>query len=164
MTTTRRGARPEDRAYFFDDGLRFGCTQCGDCCTGAHGTIAVNAREAERISAHLGLSVDAFLGEYAYPVDGGHSLKEQANGDCVFFCNRTCSIYAVRPTQCRTYPFWAENVRSEPAWKRTCRECPGIGAGRLYGREEILRIAAESLDARAVADGTGPQPRRDTSC
>lgn len=151
--------RAEDRAYFFDRGLRFGCTQCGGCCTGATGTVFMNAEESGRIARQLGLDHAAFLERYAYPVEGGHSLREVGEHfACIFFRNERCTIYAVRPTQCRTYPFWAENVRSEAAWKKTCRDCPGIGQGRLYEREEILSIAADSLNGAAVADGTGPQP------
>ncbi len=150
--------RPEDRAYFFDRGLRFGCTQCGGCCTGATGTVFMNAHESGRIARHLGLEPADFLERYAYPVKGGHSLREVGeNFACIFFRNERCTIYDVRPTQCRTYPFWAENVRSEAAWKKTCRDCPGIGQGRLYLRDEILAIAADSLSQSAVADGTGPQ-------
>lgn len=152
-------ARPEDRPYFFDGGLRFGCTQCGHCCAGAPGTVFMNAAESERIARHLGLTREKFLADYAYPVDGGHSLREVGdNYACIFFRNERCTIYDVRPTQCRTFPFWSENIRSETAWKKTCRSCPGIGQGRLYGRDEILAIAADSMNETAVADGTGPQP------
>lgn len=153
--------RPEDRSYFFDAGLQFGCTQCGGCCTGAPGTVFVNEAESTRLARHLGLNREDFMARYAYPVEGGHSLREVGpDYACIFFRNERCTIYEVRPTQCRTYPFWAENVRSEAAWKKTCRECPGIGQGRRYTRDEILAIAADSLNGQAVADGTGPQPDR----
>ena len=146
MKTRRDRRRPEDRPYFFDGGLRFGCTQCGQCCTGASGTVFMNRDESERIARHLGLDHGEFLSRFAYPMTGGHSLREEKNGDCVFFKEGRCSIYKVRPTQCRTYPFWPENVRSERAWAEVCRECPGIGRGRLYDREEILAIVQAALD------------------
>jgi Fe-S-cluster containining protein len=148
MTATPpRARRPEDRPYFFDAGLRFGCTQCGQCCTGAHGTIFMNREESGRIAQHLGLARGLFLRRFAYPMKGGHSLREKENGDCVFFADGRCAIYTVRPTQCRTYPFWPENLRSEAAWSRACRECPGIGEGRLFGREEILALVQQQLDS-----------------
>lgn len=146
MSSARDTRRPEDRPYFFDGGLRFGCTQCGQCCTGAPGTIFMSASEVTRMARHVGLPRAQFLARYAYPMEGGHSLREEKNGDCVFFREGRCAIYHVRPTQCRTYPFWPENVRSEAAWKSTCRDCPGIGQGRLHSREEILSLVQQSLE------------------
>ena len=50
-----------------------------------------------------------------------------------------CTIYAVRPRQCRTWPFWESNVRTPEDWQRTCRVCPGSGKGDLIPAEEITR-------------------------
>ena len=50
-----------------------------------------------------------------------------------------CTIYAVRPRQCRTWPFWASNVASPAAWERTKTECPGSREGELISAEEITR-------------------------
>jgi Fe-S-cluster containining protein len=129
-----------DRAYFFDQGLRFECTGCGKCCTGESGTIFVNDREAGEIAAHLGLAVEEFLQTHAYPMKGGHSIKEKENGDCVFLRGKLCGIYEVRPTQCRTFPFWPETLRSEARWKAAAKSCEGIGQGRVYEKEEIMQI------------------------
>ena len=38
-------------------------------------------------------------------------------------------IYPVRPTQCRTWPFWEDNLKSPQAWKNASergRGCPGM--------------------------------------
>jgi uncharacterized protein len=129
-----------DRSYFFDQGLKFECTGCGKCCTGASGTIFVNDREATAIAKRLGMSKTTFLSKHAYPMKGGHSIKEKANGDCVFLNGKMCGIYEERPTQCRTFPFWPETLRSETRWKETARDCEGIGQGKLYSKEEIMAI------------------------
>ena len=39
---------------WYKDGLKFKCTQCGDCCTGAPGYVWVNQAEVEGIAAELG--------------------------------------------------------------------------------------------------------------
>lgn len=135
------------RSYFFDEGIRFECTGCGKCCTGESGTIFINARESKAIAARLGVTVSAFLKKYAYPVKGGHSLKEKANGDCVFLFNgKMCGIYEDRPTQCRTFPFWPETLRSEDRWRETCKACEGIGKGKLYSKDEIMTTLQRTLD------------------
>ena len=124
--------------YFFDRGLRFSCTQCGKCCTGAPGKVHVSPEEATGLAALLGLEVTEFTARYARIVAGELLLRELPGGDCIFYKNG-CSVYAARPRQCRTFPFWLQNLRSEEAWKETCAECEGCGQGQLFTREEILR-------------------------
>ena len=138
--TTKSKRTIADRPYFFDKGLRFECTGCGKCCTGSSGTIFVNEHESEAIAKRLGLSTDDFLKKYAYPMKGGHSIQEKSNGDCVFLNGKLCGIYEDRPTQCRTFPFWPEVLRSESKWNETCKECEGMGQGKLYSKEEIMTI------------------------
>lgn len=143
----KANAFPDYRPFFFDSGLRFSCTRCGRCCSGAPGTVFINQSEAARIARHLGLSQTDFLEKFAYPFKSGHSLKERPNGDCIFLQNGRCSIYRVRPIQCRTYPFWPENLQTPEAWEKEARHCPGIGAGRLHSREEILKLLQRALEA-----------------
>lgn len=100
----------------------------------------MNDREAEAIAQKLGLSKDEFLRLHAYPYDKGFSIRERANGDCVFLNGAMCGIYDVRPTQCQTFPFWPEILRSEKNWKATAKACEGIGRGRTYEKEEIMSI------------------------
>jgi valine--pyruvate aminotransferase len=147
------GTRPR----FLDGGLRFGCTQCGQCCTGAHGIIRVDADEIRALSDSLGMGAQDFKARYLYRIPNGFSIRERENGDCMFLRDGRCSVYGLRPRQCRTYPFWFENVRSEPAWERAAADCPGIGQGRLYTREEVLEIVRSSRALRGAPD---LQPRR----
>ena len=70
----------------------------------------------------------------------GRSLREKANGDCVFYeAGRGCTVYSVRPRQCRTWPFWESNVLTPETWEHTCKVCPGSGQGELIPVEEITR-------------------------
>jgi Fe-S-cluster containining protein len=68
--------------------------------------------------------------------EGGEwlSLKEKANFDCVFW-EGGCAVYSSRPLQCRTFPFWKNNLLSVRAWKSL--SCPGINRGELHSREAI---------------------------
>jgi uncharacterized protein len=129
---------------WFQDGLRFTCTQCGDCCTGAPGYVWVNREEIAALAARCGTSVDAFEEKYVRMVGVRKSLIEHANGDCVFFDGRSrkCTVYEDRPRQCRTWPFWESNIRTRAAWKQTCEVCPGSGQGQLVTVEQILAQSA----------------------
>ena len=124
---------------WYEDGLRFRCTQCGDCCTGAPGYVWVNKAEIRELAALEGLEIAEFERRYVRKVGIRKSLREHGNGDCVFFDaeQRRCRVYKARPRQCRTWPFWDSNLRSPEAWAETCEVCPGSGKGKLVGWEEI---------------------------
>lgn len=125
---------------WYHEGLPFQCSQCGDCCTGAPGYVWVNSEEISALAAAIGeADQHQFEKTYVRKVGIRKTLKERANGDCVFFNSqeRKCSVYEARPRQCRTWPFWDSNVKTPEAWKETCRVCPGSGTGQLYSLEHI---------------------------
>ncbi len=125
---------------WYQDGLRFKCSQCGDCCTGAPGYVWVNKEEITQLAALVGIDdIETFRDKYVRKVGIRESLREYADGACVFFDTeaRKCTVYEARPRQCRTWPFWDSNVRDEEAWARTCEVCPGSGKGKLYTIEQI---------------------------
>lgn len=124
---------------WFHEGLRFSCTRCGACCTGAPGYVWVSEQEVVQIAEFRGQSVDEFSRSFVRLVGTALSLTEEPSGDCVFYDRGSggCSIYPVRPRQCRTWPFWRSNLRTKGAWQETCRVCPGAGKGELHSREAI---------------------------
>ena len=125
---------------WYHEGLQFTCSQCGDCCTGAPGYVWVNSSEIEAMMSVLGETDRAqFERQYIRRIGVRKSLKEYANGDCVFLdsATRKCNVYAARPRQCRSWPFWDSNLRSPEAWAQTCDVCPGSGQGDLVQLEVI---------------------------
>lgn len=124
---------------WFADGLEFSCTRCGHCCTGEPGFVWVNEDELRAIADFLGEPYEEVVGFYTKMASRGRSLREKANGDCVFWDGeRGCTVYSVRPPQCRTWPFWESNVQSPEDWKRTVEVCPGSGQGELISADEII--------------------------
>jgi len=123
---------------WYRDGLRFECTGCGDCCTGAPGYVWVTKIEIEAMAAALGMAVEPFQRRYVRQIGVRKSLVEFPNGDCVFLdARRRCAVYAVRPRQCRTWPFWHSNLASPERWQETCAACRGSGRGSLVPVEDI---------------------------
>jgi Fe-S-cluster containining protein len=105
----------------------------------------VGTQEIDELATHLGLTIEEFSTRYLRRVGPRISLIEYPNGDCVFWRRgEGCTVYAARPTQCRTWPFWSRNVQTLGAWERTCAVCPGAGQGRLYSVDEIRN----ALDGR----------------
>ncbi|MBF0245451.1 MAG: YkgJ family cysteine cluster protein [Planctomycetes bacterium] len=130
---------------FYDEGLHFECVQdCSRCCGGGPGYVWLSEEDVAAISDFLGMSTEAFKVTYTKECLDELSLKdiEEDNWNCVMLKEGRCMIYAVRPIQCRTYPFWSSNIESALSWKREKKHCPGIGQGKLYAREDIEEISA----------------------
>jgi uncharacterized protein len=138
-----RSVLEEVQRYFFDSGLHFECRRCGTCCTGAPGTVYVAPDEMTNLAGHVGLSVSDLIDRYLFPYKDSFSIREDARGNCLFF-DQGCRVYRVRPFQCRSFPFWFGNLRSEARWEQIRRQCPGIGHGPRFSRAQILAIARKT--------------------
>lgn len=112
---------------WYKEGLHFKCTGCGKCCTGSPGYVWVSEEEVAIMARKLDLSVDAFCKKYTRLVGTDLSLLEDPNNwDCVFLKDNQCQLYEARPKQCRTFPWWKDNLSSPRAWRQTSKGCEGI--------------------------------------
>ena len=101
--------------------------------------------EIELIARHLKLTPGALRQKYLRRVGLRTSIIEHSTTkDCIFLRTvgdkKLCAIYPVRPSQCRTWPFWPDNLSSPNAWNKAGTRCPGINRGRHYSADKIERI------------------------
>ncbi|MBI3407027.1 MAG: YkgJ family cysteine cluster protein [Planctomycetes bacterium] len=123
---------------WYADGLRFRCTRCGACCTGEPGYVWLSDEETAAIAVYRKEPLEEFIAVFTRGVGRQRSLREKVDGDCIFYDREQgCTIYPVRPRQCRTWPFWESNVATPEDWEETCAVCPGSGQGDLISAEEI---------------------------
>lgn len=121
-----------------------------------------NEQEAERMAANLQMSVTSFYDKYARKLKSGWSLRERKTRhghDCILLDRETqpgkalCRVYKERPTQCRTWPFWPDNLKTRQSWAsaRDHTPCPGMDRGRLIPIDQIRiqRKAMEEADRNA---------------
>ncbi len=134
---------PESRPWYHE-GLRFHCTQCGNCCTGGPGAVWVSEDEIRKIAEFRESSVGETRINHTRQIGDRETLREFANGDCTFLDGQTrrCTIYAVRPAQCRTWPFWNSNLESLASWQLARQVCPGMDQGELITLETIQQQAS----------------------
>ena len=132
---------------WYKDGLCFECTQCGNCCTGPPGAVWFTDEEGRGMAEKLGIGIDTFYRKYARKIGSKWSLTERivdGKYDCVLLDrsenSSSCSVYEARPSQCRTWPFWKENLESPATWDeaKRCTPCPGMGSGPLVTIDEIV--------------------------
>lgn len=130
---------------WYQDGLSFACTQCGNCCTGSAGYVWVDDAEITAIAEHLQKPLGEIRLLHTRPARGRVSLNEYPNGDCIYLDpkSRRCRIYPVRPRQCRTWPFWRSNLATPESWQQARENCPGIGCGNLVQLSEIEQRVSE---------------------
>ncbi|MCM2279421.1 MAG: YkgJ family cysteine cluster protein [Oligoflexia bacterium] len=123
---------------FWEKGIRFECQGTGRCCTsrGSYGYVYLTLEDRRRLARLLKLATSAFTRRYCRKTDGYFHLSD-FRGPCQFLRERSCSVYEARPVQCRTWPFWPENMNAR-SWKReVVAFCPGVGKGRLFSKAEI---------------------------
>ena len=117
----------QDSDPWYKDGLKFKCTGCGKCCTGAPGAVWISDEESNEIARHLNISINEFIAKYTRIINGRRSLNENKKSfDCVFLNGKQCEIYTLRPKQCRTYPWWPKLIESKEAWNEESKWCEGI--------------------------------------
>lgn len=131
---------------WYAGGLAFECIGCGACCAGpGEGYVWVTDTVIAAIAEFLDVSEAEVRRKYVRKVGRRFSLIERKDSkDCIFLKpdgsgGRNCRIYPVRPTQCRTWPFWPGNLEDADAWCRAGRRCPGINRGEVHDLDEIRR-------------------------
>jgi Fe-S-cluster containining protein len=133
MTNEKKKATTAGRRWYAR-GLRFECQpDCGNCCVnhGNYNYVYLEGSDARRLARHLGLKVTEFRERYT-EMDGEYPVLSMDQPACPFLDGRRCTVYRVRPTQCRTFPFWESNLTSRSAWNRLRGFCPGVDQGVLH--------------------------------
>lgn len=140
----------------FAQKLRFGCNQCGDCCRQMR--VPLSHADLLRIRRlHPDQPISAWV--QVYPADRDPeavlierqlsllTLRTQPESGCVFLKQNQCSIYAVRPRPCRTWPFELghRDLRIAPAYELmvalSCEKTPFKAQAEIA--QEITASQAE---------------------
>lgn len=116
----------EKLTVWYEKGVNFKCTGCGDCCTGGPGYTWINREEIVEMARFLKLEVHEFSRKYLRQIGSRYALLEKNSYDCIFLEERRCTVYSVRPTQCQTFPFWPGNMQSAESWRGAAKFCEGI--------------------------------------
>ena len=149
-------------AFYHNTTIRFKCTQCSQCCYGGkYAYVRANTEEINKITQFMNVDLDTFKDDYLVKlVDHGYGIRMTQSllakaagkkGHCVLLDEHgKCSVYPVRPTQCRTYPFWPEILISEEKWNDEVHRCEGINSGEIIDTEHIEAQKNMSVDADII--------------
>ena len=124
--------------------MRFECqTGCTACCQ-RKGFVYLTAADVARVARFLGTTPGKFEKRYIYRTKNLRRLRIPRGGLCRFLSDDGCTIHAVKPAQCRLFPFWPELTESRREWRKTAAWCPGIGKGELV-QIEAMRTQAQEM-------------------
>ena len=128
-------------------GLKFECQRgCTACCT-QRGFVYLTEADVERAAAFLNMTAAAFEQKYVFRSKHLRRLRISQETRCFFLHDGGCAIHSVKPTQCRTFPWWPELLDDRREWKKTAQYCPGIGKGPLIQIETAQAHADEMRQA-----------------
>ena len=133
----------------YKKGIRFECQGSGNCCVsrGSYGFVYLSDIDLNRFSKYFKISIKKFKEKYCQITDGFIHLSEkyELKGNCIFLKGKKCSVYNSRPTQCRTWPFWNENMNAKIWNEDIAINCPGIGKGKLIKSKITERFLKQDL-------------------
>ena len=144
MAEGPRRKHPEGGPWYAE-GLRFECrSDCGACCTNHedYAFVYLQGDDVDRLVAHLQIDEEEFLLSYT-ELDECYLVLRMDSPDCPFLDGTRCSVYPAHPTQCRTFPFWRETLRTPKKWAKLRKFCPGIDEGPRHPLEVIRAKMAE---------------------
>ena len=140
----------QDDLINYKNGIRFQCQGSGKCCVSrdSYGFVYLSNIDLKRFSKYFKLSLKAFKKKYCQITDGFIHLieKNNLNGKCIFLKDNKCSVYKSRPSQCRTWPFWNENMNAKTWNEDISVNCPGIGKGKKISSKLIKKYLKEDYD------------------
>jgi len=149
-----------EKGPFYSQGLNFTCKRCSSCCRFDSGYVFLSLKDVLVIEKTLDMKQTEFIQTYCRWIESVNNtyqlaLKEKTNYDCIFWKDKIkkeqkpednleggCSVYEVRPLQCRAYPFWHSILCDKDTWKMAARDCPGMDRGDLYTRDSIEKWLA----------------------
>jgi Fe-S-cluster containining protein len=113
------------------------------------GYVYSDDEEIARMAAHLGQTPAEFWARYGVRVDtdSGRPILEAKDGrGCPLLTpDRRCSVHAVKPSQCATWPFWPEMLSDREEWDAAKSFCPGLD------RQDAPRYT--KIQIRAIEQG-----------
>jgi Fe-S-cluster containining protein len=79
------------------------------------------------LAAHFSLTPEEFAKHYTRLVEGQYALLDRPGSDqCIFLQDNKCNVYGSRPTQCRTFPWWIQNLKKPKEWEEAATHCEAI--------------------------------------
>ena len=134
---------------WYEEGLPFSCTAYGNCCKsrGEYSHVYLREEEVTAMARHLEMDLVEFVRTQVKVEDGWITLLPGLD-QCQFLDDAgRCTVYEVRPVQCRTWPFWDINLDRKVWTEEVNAACPGSReGGEVHTADRVDAIARATED------------------
>lgn len=121
--------------------MRFQCQPgCIRCCE-QPGHIYLSPADVARLARHLKLTQAEFRRQFVCGPKGRERLRKPRAKQCPFLIAKGCGVHAVKPLQCKAFPFWPEILDKASERRDAAAYCPGLGHGPLINIRVARRVA-----------------------
>jgi len=121
--------------------MRFQCQPgCIRCCE-QPGHIYLSPADVARLARHLKLTQAEFRRQFVCGPKGRERLRKPRAKQCPFLLATGCGVHAVKPLQCKAFPFWPEILDKASERRDAAAYCPGLGHGPLVNIRVARRVA-----------------------
>ena len=103
----------------------------------------MNPKDIRQAAEYLNLTVSRFKSEFLKREAGLWLIEVEEDRPCPFLVEEGCAIHKAKPAQCRSYPFWHQNLETRNHWLLTAAFCPGINKGPKISHVSIEELLGE---------------------
>jgi uncharacterized protein len=123
--------------------MRFQCQPgCIACCK-QKGFVYVTGDDIARLATHLGITRTEFRRRYLCGTAPLLRFRKQRHKECPFLLADGCSVHAVKPLQCSSFPFWPELLASAGERRQTATYCLGMNRGPVVNMAVAREVAGQ---------------------
>jgi Fe-S-cluster containining protein len=123
--------------------MRFQCQSgCVRCCE-QQGFVYVTREDIARLAEHVGISRAEFKRRYLCGSAPLLRFRKQRHKQCPFLLADGCSVHAIKPLQCSSFPYWPELLASADERRSAAKYCPGMNRGPVVNGETARAVAAQ---------------------
>lgn len=120
--------------------MRFRCQPgCIRCCE-QKGYVYVTKEDIARLADHLHITCAEFGRRYLCGKAPLLRFRKPRNKQCPFLLADGCAVHAIKPLQCRAFPYWPEILDKASERREAESYCPGMRTGPLVN----LTLARET--------------------
>lgn len=152
--------------------FKWTCTACGRCCRGP-GAVYFTENDLSKIRQYLNLDNPTKSNQQKWnnllkrlvQKKQNNFFVHQTEDACMFLSeDNKCTIYEVRPLQCRTFPFWTSNFEDKESYKALRALSPGVrnGRGQSFSNQEVVIKTNKTEDqfAKEQISKSGSKPNK----